>query len=331
MERPRLLIIKLSSFGDIFHALPAVHNLKTALGADVDWLTQPEYAALVRCFPEVETVLTFPRQRPWAGLPAFVRGLRARRYDLVVDLQGLLKSAVAARLAHAGRRLGPSFQREGARWFYDAVVGPRDKDRHAVEECLDGVRYLGLPVAPVEFPVRFPAVANPWPGPRVAIVPVSRRWNKNWPESHFLALAASLRRELDAALYVMGGPAERPVCERLIAGLGALAGDRVMNLAGRTDLVQMGSWMGGMDVVVANDSGPIHMAAALGIPVVTMFGPTDPRRTGPYGSMHRVLTSDLPCRPCLSKDCRLGRPECLARIGPAAVCSAVQQILAART
>lgn len=106
-SRKRILVIKLSSLGDIFHALPAVTNLQLALDAEVDWVTQPEYVELVGCFPVVSQVIPFPRRRFWSGFGTLVRAVRARHYDYVIDLQGLLKSAVVARLARGGGEWGP--------------------------------------------------------------------------------------------------------------------------------------------------------------------------------------------------------------------------------
>jgi heptosyltransferase-1 len=317
MARERILIVKLSSLGDLFHALPTVHCLKTGLDAEIDWVTQPEYVELMACFPDVSGAIPFPRRDFLSGLVPFVRAVRARDYDLVIDLQGLLKSAVAARLAHGLRVIGPSFHRECAHWLYHAVAGPRDKARHAVEESLDVVRYLGLPCTPVQFPVRFPPHRAEPEGPRVALVPVSRGAHKNWPLEKFIETARGLRDRTGAALYLFGARSDQPACEAIRTAVDTgPAGPRVENLAGRTSLVEMGSRLATMDLVVSNDSGPIHMAAAIGVPVLAIFGPTDPGRTGPYGSGHRVITESMDCQPCFRRTCAQGVPECLARMTP---------------
>jgi len=324
----RILAVKLSSLGDLFHALPAVHNLKVGLQAEVDWVTQPEYGGLVGCFSDVSRVIEFPR-RTWASdWPRFLRDLRARRYDLVVDFQGLLKSAWVARLAGGTRVIGPSFCREGSRFLYHAVAGPRNKNRHAVEESLDVVRFLGLDVAAAEFPVRFPLRTFAEPSPRVALIPVSRRGNKNWPAEYFVETAVRLSRDSGASLYLFGGPGDGAACAAIENAVFSQTGRRPVNLAGRTTLVQMGSWFSGMDLAIANDSGPMHMAAALGVPVVAVFGPTDPVRTGPYGARHSVLTAEgLSCRPCFRRSCREAIPECLRRVPPDRVLEAAARAL----
>jgi ADP-heptose:LPS heptosyltransferase len=148
----KVLVVKMSSLGDLFHALPAVRCLKRGLNATVDWVTQPEYVELVGSFADVRKVIAFPRRGFFSGMKAFAAALRRERYDYVVDLQGLLKSAVVVALARGGRRIGPSFSREGASLFYDAVAGVRNKERHAVEEAMEVVRQLNLPVLAPEFP-----------------------------------------------------------------------------------------------------------------------------------------------------------------------------------
>jgi len=327
-ERKRILVIKLSSLGDIFHAIPAVHNLQIALDAEVDWVTQPEYVDLVKCFPMVSTVIPFPRRKFWSRAGALVRAVRGKRYDYVVDLQGLIKSAVVARVSRAGLRIGPSYQREGSRFLYDAVAGKRNKDRHAVDENLDVIRYLGLPVLPVQFPVRFPAPAVAEAAPRIALVPLSRRVNKNWPVSHFVEVARRIQKEFNASIFLFGSKADQAGCEGMRRALLATPGARaVVNLAGQTSLVEMGGWFSRMDLVLANDSGPLHMAVALGIPVVAIFGPTDPKRTGPYGAGQHVVRSEIDCCPCFGKDCRLPQVECMERITPDQVMVAVCDVL----
>ncbi len=326
--KKRILIIKLSSFGDIFHALPAVNNLKVAMEAEIDWVTQPEYVDLVRCFPVVSEVIPFPRHDFLTRGLGFFKTLRGRHYDYVIDLQGLLKSAIVARLARGARTIGPSFQREGARFFYDAVAGCRDKNRHAVEENLDVVNYLGLPLLPVSFPVKFPELAMTAKAPRVAIVPLSRRDNKNWPINHFFQTARALQQEFDASIFLFGSRADHDLCEGIRSELMAERPQGVVvNLAGKTSLIEMGGWFTKMNLVVVNDSGPLHMAVALGVPVVTLFGPTDPRRTGPYGEGHRVITSKVACRPCFARVCKLPEVECMNRISPSEVIESSREVL----
>jgi len=323
---PRVLIVKLSSLGDLFHALPAVHNLQRGLGAEVHWVAHWEYADLVRCFTDVSRVIPFPRRSFLFGAWSFFRELRRVRYEYLVDLQGLLKSALVLWLARGRRRIGPSFHREGTRVLYPEVAGRRRRGRHAVEENLDVIRCLRLERVPPAFPVVFPRRAVAAPRPRVALIPFSRWPSKNWPVEHFVRLGAQLAAAR-AAVFILGGPADVRACAELAAAIGPGA----ESAAGGLTLVETGGLIQAMDLVIANDSGPVHMAVAVGTPTLALFGPTDPARTGPYGPGHRVLQSHVPCQPCFSRNCRLkgsGVP-CLAQLPPDTVAQAALEMLAA--
>lgn len=281
----RVLVVKLSSLGDLFHALPAVHLIRRHTGATVDWACHGIYAELIRHFTPVERVIEYPRHAIFRHGAEFLSVLRQEHYDLALDFQGLLKSAFVTRSARAARRIGPSFSREGSRFFYDAVSGPTNKERHAVEECLDTVRFLGLPDAPVEFPVSFPSFPLELPGPRVGLLPRSRRAEKNWPVDRFVELARAVRAQTQAQFVVLGGSADAYWCTQLTARIGEGAHD----WCGKTSMIELGGLIRELDVLVTVDSGPMHIAAAVGTPTVAIFGPTDPVRTGPYGAQHQVI------------------------------------------
>lgn len=319
----RVLVVKLSSLGDLFHALPAVHLLKKHLHAEVDWVTQPEYVGLVRCFSDVNRVIAFPRKKPLKNLAGYVREVRHERYDYVVDLQGLLKSAVAGRLARGWMYIGPSYQREGARLLYDRVAGVRNKSRHAVDEVLDVVRFLKFPVDEICFPISLPEYPLDGYAPRVALIPCSRWITKNGPPDLFSGLGRLLLAHGVRSLILAGAPGNRLVCERIAGDIGD---SRVTNLCGKTSLSELGGVLKQMNIVVTVDSGPMHMAAAAGVPVVAIFGATDPGRTGPYGDNHTIITElGLDCRPCLSRTCRRKDLACLSHITPERIFEAVRQ------
>ncbi|MBU1910158.1 MAG: glycosyltransferase family 9 protein, partial [Verrucomicrobia bacterium] len=260
MPSPRVLVVKLSSLGDLFHVLPAVHAIREGLGGAVDWVTQTEYAALVRCFTDVERVMAFPRQEFPAGLGSFLWALRSASYDMVLDFQGLLKSALVAWLARAPRRIGPASGREGAPRFYTERIGPLDRSRHAVEQGLDLARHLGVKIPEPVFPVSFPPVEITLPRPRVALVPCSRWPTKNWPADLFYDVARGLQEQAGASVLLFGAPEDRETCTAIARGLSG----HILDLCGRTSLVELGGWMAGVDLVISVDSGPMHIAAALG-------------------------------------------------------------------
>ncbi len=319
----RVLVVKMSSLGDLFHALPAVHCIRAGLNARIDWVTHTEYVEVVRCFSDVNRVIGFPRRHFVGQAASFIRDLQGEEYDLVLDLQGLLKSAAVAMWARGRRKIGPSFCREGSQWFYGELAGPLDKNRHAVEEALDTVRHLELPVLPPAFPVEFPKKKLKEPRPRVALLPRSRWPTKNWPAERFAAVARALRERAQASVFVLGSLRDAPPCEAIAA-----ASPGVVNLCGKTSLVELASLLQEMDLAVSVDTGPMHMAAAVGVPVLAVFGATDPKRTGPYGGAHRVMTADgLDCRPCFSDECRRGDVACLDRITADAVTAAALEML----
>lgn len=321
----KILIVKLSSIGDICHVLPTVEALRTQLDAEIHWAVQSEFASLVACVEGVSRVIPIDRRRWWRGVGASLGELRETSYDLIVDLQGLLKSALVARAARGRRRIGPSFQREGARVLYHEVAGPPRPERHAVVKALDVLDHLGLQRPD---PVTFPALDLPAPEltdarPRVALLPVSRWETKNWPLSYFAELARRLMTQAGASVVVCGGGADREAGEAIVAEApGAL------NACGLHALPETGGLLRQMDLVVANDTGPLHLAVALGVPCLVLYGPTAPARTGPYGPLHRVLQVDLPCRPCLSRRCRVGGIPCMASISTDEVFAAAWAMLA---
>ncbi|MGI5869313.1 MAG: glycosyltransferase family 9 protein [Kiritimatiellia bacterium] len=323
----KVLVVKLSSLGDVLHALPTAAELKTQLGAEIHWAVQPAFAPLVRCFACVDEVVEVPRPSSFHDFLRALRGLRTRRYDLVADLQGLAKSAIVARAARAPRRIGPSFAREGSPLLYHELAGPRNKDRHAIEECLDLVRHLGLetPAEP-RFPLNVPTVdldtlaPLAGDGPRIAIAPASRWDSKNWPEAHFGEFARRAVENHGARLYLVGGANDAPLADRVAAAAGD--GASVANLCGRLALAESLGALARCEALLTNDSGPMHMAAALGVKCVALFGPTLPGRTGPYGDRHVVLRVDG-CPPCHRRICPKDTKECLHAITPAMAEAAV--------
>jgi heptosyltransferase I len=159
----------------------------------------------------------------------------------------------------------------------------------------------------------------------VALVPCSRWPSKNWPAASFAQAGRDLQEHANASLYLVGGEADRPAC----AALAKEFKGRVVNLAGALTLPQLGGLLQAMNLVIANDSGPMHMAASLGTPVLAVFGPTDPKRTGPYGGGHRVAKAKLRCQPCWAKRCRYNDGSCLRAVTPDMVTALALEMLRA--
>ena len=324
----RILVIKLSSLGDIAHALPAVRALRERTGAALDWVVQPEYASLVACCPDVDRVIVFPRRRFAWGFWSFWRVLRRERYDAIVDLQGLLKSALAARLARGGRRYGPAWAREGAPWLYDARPARRPGPRgHAVEECM-AVADLVAPgdggPPPVPRLTLPEAEAPAHPGPHVAFAPFSRWATKDWPAEPFAELGRRLVREMGCRIQIVGGSGDADAGEALANRIG----EGARNRCGQTDLPGLCALMKHMDLLVTVDSGPMHWADLLEVPLVAVFGATDPARTGPYRQLSHVVAKEgLACRPSHTRNCARGDLACLRTLDPDVVLRAVLERL----
>ncbi|MCU0856949.1 MAG: glycosyltransferase family 9 protein [Pontiellaceae bacterium] len=303
LRQTRVLIVKLSSLSGLFHALPTVHALKTGMNAFIDWAVQPEYVDLVRCFTDVSAVLSFPRYNLIQDGPNFLRELCETRYDYVVDLQGLMKSAVITALARGKKKIGPSGTREGSQFFYHQLAGKKDRQRHAVDELMDIVRHLHLTVPETaEFPVVFPKHSDLGKGRQIALCPGSPFAGKNWPPERFVQTAKQLKQDADTTFHLVGEPADHWLCEKIADEIGA----GTLNHAGKTTLVELGSLLQEMNLLITVESGPMHIAAAAGTPTLALFGPTSPLRTGPYGKPHRVIESPFrPLEKIISKKTRL--------------------------
>ncbi len=318
-----ILVIKLSSYGDIFHALPAVRAVKDKFAAKVDWVTQSEYVDLVRCFSDVNDVIAFPRHDFFANCLSFRKALRKKKYDLVLDLHGIFKSAIVAGMADGDRKIGPSCWRELATVFYDEVAGGRDLKRHAVDQLLDTAKYLGADTSVPVFPVKFPEYKLESGRPRIVIAPCSRWETKNWPLDNFAAVGKALVETKKASILIIGGPSDNAIGERL-AGL---IGPNAVNLCGKLSLPQTGGLLKESDLLISNDSGPVHMAVAVQTPVVVLFGPTDPVKIGPYSRNSAIITAPVSCQPCGSRRCDTADYKCMKNIRPDVVISAALKYL----
>jgi heptosyltransferase-1 len=324
MPLSRILIVKLSSLGDVIHSLPVAGALRRRFpGAEISWLVGPASAGVVGICSHVHRILVWnPDLRPWSHL---IADLRALRPQVSLDMQGLFRTGVLARLSGARWRIGFRSPQEGAFPLCNLrVVAPRT-DIHAVDAYLGFARYLSADGAEADFGIRVPAAAREYAAqvmgrrePRrvVALMPGTRWQSKKWPAQSFAALAGLLRG-IGVGCIVLGGREDRADGSTIAAA----AADAVLDLTGRTSLVESAALMTRCALIVANDSGPMHLGAALRVPVIALFGPTDPIRTGPYGRGHVVIEAPVPCARCRRRRCRGG---CMERISPARVLEAVR-------
>lgn len=336
----KILILKPSSLGDVVQALPVLRMLKRHWPAsEVHWWIDADLSPLLEADRDLSRIILFHRRRwasprYWPEVIRSVRHIRRLGFDWVIDLQALARSGLLAWLARGRVAVGLDDSREGASALYDVRVPRPSPYTHAVDWYLEVLRVLGVPVNwDIEWlpprPAAAAAVERKWPAnghPWLALQPGARWPTKCWPVEHYASLAQRLAAALpQARLVVLGGRTDAKLGRRVSQG----APDRCLDLTGQTTLPEMVEWIRRSELLICNDSGPMHVAAALGRPVVAMFGPTDPRRTGPYGQAERVLQLKLPCVPCLRKRCGCAKPlECLRAISPEHVFTTVRQRLA---
>jgi heptosyltransferase I len=349
----KILILKPSSLGDVIQAVPVLRLLKLHFrDAEIFWWIDSALAPLLEGDPDLTGLVRFERRRwaspvHWPEMLRSIRWMRSQHFDLVIDLQCLARSAAFAWLANGKFLIGLDEVREGARGFYDFAVRRATFHTHAVDWYLSVLPPLGVPVHDhfVWLPER-PAVAagvkRKWFGeksiletpssilhPRWIILQPGARWaNKRWPAENFAELVRLAANKIPAARFaILGDAGDQPLGEIIARAFP----ERCRNQCGETSLPEMVEWLRLGDLMVTNDTGPMHVAAALGKPVIALFGPTEPRRTGPYGQLENVLRIDLPCSPCFKDDCAWKNPnECLNAISPAVVFERMLKALAAR-
>jgi lipopolysaccharide heptosyltransferase I len=338
----KVFILKPSSLGDIVQALPVLRLIKLHQPAsEIFWWVDANLAPLLEGDPDLAGVIPFHRQRwtsplRWGEAWRSLRSIQGHRFDWVIDLQSLLRSGMVAWLAGGAVTVGLDDPREGARGFYDHIVPRPSYHTHAVDWYLGALPLLGVPVDRnfTWLPERLDAANalrqkwHPEAGRWIALQPGARWLNKRWPVEHFAQLVRTVAgRFAEVRFVILGGQADRELGECIAREAPA----RCLDLTGRTSLPEMVEWTRHCELMITNDTGPMHVAAALNKPVVALFGPTEPRRTGPYGQLNRALQHDLPCVPCMKNSCSYHQPfECLRGIMPERVAARVAQVLELR-
>ena len=358
MTYTNILVIKMSSLGDVIHTLPFVAVLRKRFPkARITWLVHPQFAAFLPDKPLVDQVLYFDKVKfnklGRAGKYQYFQEmraqLRAQHFDLVIDLQGLFKSAVLAYLTGCPNRIGYCEMREGSGLVSKAVTGAHARD-HVIERYLDVARYLGCTVDSIDFPM--PDLSAEWEQVQeklaayglelqtgkkstnstgskdkvsalnyVVIAPGARWVTKTYPARHFAKLARLLMAE--GTHVVLAGSKDETELGTEIAGQVAMAryssrdtgGGMLINLVGQTSLRELGALIEHCKFYFSADTGPLFIATAFKKPLVAVYGPTRPERTGPYGfDGATVLVAPVPCAGCLQKQC--DHWECMAAVPP---------------
>jgi heptosyltransferase I len=321
-----ILIVRLGALGDIVHAIPAAAALRAAFpDARIDWLVEARHRAvvdLVTCIDRV-IVLDAPTFKGWSVAVAALRGVA---YDVALDLQGLLKSAVLARASGAARVIGFSIwhlREKTARPFYSDAH--EAEGGHVIAKNLRLLHALGVDDEAIRFPLAdVPSAALDELRTRVngpfALINAGAAWpNKRWPARHYGELAAFIQETCGLTPVVLWGPGEEALAAEVIA---ASSGAAV--LAPRTTITDLFALARASALVVSGDTGPLHIATAVGTPTVSLFGPTDPARNGPFSADDIAVSRYETC------DCHYERKchetvWCLGAVHVAEVCAAVQR------
>ncbi len=335
-----ILIIKPSSIGDVIHALPFLKAVRGRYPeAVISWLINRGIDEIIKDNPNLDEVILFERKRwggfddigyKFKGLTEFIRELRRKRFDLVIDLQGLFRSGVITYLSGAGCRIGFANAREFSPIFYNYKVSHPPIEMHAVDRYLLIAKELGADITKKDFKINIPEKEKKYASSLIsrnkkrsliAINPSARWETKMWPLKRYAELTDIIASKLKAQTVLIGSRED----EVRIDEMSSMTKSKPLNLSGKTSLLQLSALLKKADLLITNDSGPMHIAAAVGTPVVAIFGPTRPVRTGPYGNGHVVLQSGLPCICCLRKRCN--DLKCMEAITVNDVLTAVKGIL----
>jgi heptosyltransferase I len=342
---PRFLIVRLGSLGDVIHAIPAVAALKHRYpGGTIDWVVDPRYADLVTLVTVVGSVYPFDPRGALSAVTAW-RRLRAARfgahgqtgrgdeYDAVFDLQGLLKSAVLARSVGARRAIGFSrrhLREPMARFFYSETVDPGDAP-HVIQKGIGLMRAVGVDDPSIAFPIAVPrshaadAVAARVGSSGYMLINPGAAWpNKRWPPARFGALAAAIRERRGLRSVVLWGPGEEAAASAVVASSGGAA-----EQAPATSITDILAIAKGASLMVSGDTGPLHIAGAVGTPIVALFGPTRAERNGPWSPADISISRIDQCVCHYERRCRRARP-CIDDISVDDVVAAVERRVAAR-
>jgi lipopolysaccharide heptosyltransferase I len=304
-----ILIIKPSAIGDIVMSLPVLSALRRGFpNAKITWLVRSEYAPLLRNHPDLNEIILFDRTllaKWWRSPQAFKAlrvlfgQLRGERFDVVIDLQGLFRTGLFGWISGAKHRFGMKGAREGASLFYNHKVAHDFRCAHVVDFYLKMAESLTGQPSFAEFLVPHDdyaedAVRRLLCDNRVAdnnyivMIPGASNLKKCWPAKNFAALAERIRSQSDAAIIMAGSKSDRT----FTAAVQAATSIPLIDLAGRTTLPELIALLRDSRLVISNDTGPGHIAGALGVPLVILFGPTNPRRLCPHRRPQTVVTAD---------------------------------------
>jgi lipopolysaccharide heptosyltransferase I len=333
----RICLIKPSSLGDIVQTLPVLDALRTRFpAAQISWIANSAYVPLLEPISILDQVIPFDREtfrrEGLSSIHAYLtyfKDLARHRFDLVIDLQGLLRSAAMAWATRAKRRIGLASAREGAVLGYSDIISDLPIQQSAVDRYWRVVDSLGVGHLEKRFPLELSNEERQWAErqlaglerPRLGVQPGARWLTKRWPAEHFSKTVNTALPKGGGSVVLLGGPGEESMADAVA--------ERVerprRSFCGKTSLRQLAALLEQCDLVLTNDSGPMHLAAAVGTPTVSVFTCTDPRRAAPYGVGHRVVQTSVECRGSYVRECE--HLSCMKQLTPELVLPSLNDAL----
>lgn len=326
-KSPRILIVLLGALGDVVRGLAVVRAIKSSFpDATISWLVEPASAGVVELNPGVDEVIVFKRKEGLRGLVDVVVQLRRRRFDVTLDMQRHLKSGFFSWLSRSPKRIGfhPKDTKEGNWLFNTTYIEARGDGHSKIDHYLSFVERLGV-VKPSAIDAGLSHITLSSVGgdfvtlasaSYIGIILGSSRYSKDWPEEGYRALLERFDVPGVDRVVLLGDRSKVEMAARLEGGPSRVA---VVNAVGKTSLRELVALVHGARACVGPDSGPGHIAGALGVPHVTLFGPTPAARNAPRGSENLSVTSALGCAPCRRRVCPGLDKLCMRLISPDAV------------
>lgn len=334
------LIILMGSLGDVVRGLCIVSHIKINLPKSrITWLVEPRWSELVGIHPQIDKIIVFNRSRNLPGVWQLYRDLAQENFDITLDLQRHFKSGVFSLLSGAKRRIG--FHRQNAKeinwlfnnehieWVRNELEFP--KWRH----YLKFTAYLGFPeplaldfgISSHDPRIRLPNIIAQIDGPFIAVVMGSSWKTKDWFFDKYHRLVKNMLFTDNRTVVLVGDHSKTAEAAKLCDKIGP---GKLINLVGKTSLLEVAAVLAAAAAGVGPDSGPAHLSAAVGTPFVTIFGPTPPIRTAPYKCDHLVVQSELDCAPCYKKDCPDLDRQCMRLVAVEMVEKKISEALAMR-
>lgn len=321
MDKKKILIIKPSSLGDIVHSLPVLAALKKLYPVSrISWVVFPQFAPILENNPCLDEIITWNKKSGPKQLSIFIKELRNRKFDLVIDLQGLARTALLASFTGAVEKIAAPGMKELS-WLLVREAGAFSGKMHAVERNLKVIEKLGGDTGEKLFPITITRQEDEFAvnylkkngavGKLIGIAPGAGIWQKRWPEENFSALIDKLAERFNSTIILFGTEKDMPVAEKIVAA--AKNRDRIINAAGKTSIKQLCALTKKCFLYIGNDTGPLHIAAALGVTPVGFYGPSNPEQLRPYHSNAVVFRKGVKCSPCGTKP-RCGNNICMKEI-----------------